>query len=157
MEQLDEDAHKVAYEVTKDLKEGVIHAVEQLANEAVHYLTREEDMTYDTINATWLKDDCLMMVYRLLFLFYAESRDELDILPTDDEIYQKGYSLEMLRDLEQVPLRNELSLNGFFFHESLTRLFRLLQKGYRENNGTSKSFRIRHLDSHFSILTTCTT
>lgn len=147
MEQLDEDAHKVAYEVTKDLKEGVIHAVEQLANEAVHYLTREEDMTYDTINATWLKDDCLMMVYRLLFLFYAESRDELDILPTDDEIYQKGYSLEMLRDLEQVPLRNELSLNGFFFHESLTRLFRLLQKGYRENNGTSKSFRIRHLDS----------
>lgn len=147
MEQLDEDAHKVAYEVTKDLKEGVIHAVEQLANEAVHYLTREEDLTYDTINATWLKDDCLMMVYRLLFLFYAESRDELDILPTDDEIYQKGYSLEMLRDLEQVPLRNESSLNGFFFHESLTRLFRLLHKGYRENNGTSKSFRIRHLDS----------
>lgn len=147
MEQLDEDAHKVAYEVTKDLKEGVIHAVEQLANEAVHYLTREEDLTYDTINATWLKDDCLMMVYRLLFLFYAESRDELDILPTDDEIYQKGYSLEMLRDLEQVPLRNELSLNGFFFHESLTRLFRLLHKGYRENNGTSKSFKIRHLDS----------
>ena len=147
MEQLDEDAHKVAYEVTKDLKEGVIHAVEQLANEAVHYLTREEDFTYDTINATWLKDDCLMMVYRLLFLFYAESRDELDILPTDDEIYQKGYSLEMLRDLEQVPLRNELSLNGFFFHESLTRLFRLLHKGYRENNGTSKSFKIRHLDS----------
>lgn len=147
MEQLDEDAHKVAYEVTKDLKEGVIHAVEQLANEAVHYLTREEDFTYDTINATWLKDDCLMMVYRLLFLFYAESRDELDILPTDDEIYQKGYSLEMLRDLEQVPLRNELSLNGFFFHESLTRLFSLLHKGYRENNGTSKSFKIRHLDS----------
>lgn len=88
-----------------------------------------------------------MMVYRLLFLFYAESRDELDILPTNDEIYQKGYSLEMLRDLEQVPLRNELSLNGFFFHESLTRLFRLLHKGYREDNGTSKSFKIRHLDS----------
>lgn len=147
MEQLDEDAHKVAYEVTKDLKEGVIHAVEQLANEAVHYLTREEDLTYNTINVTWLKDDCLMMVYRLLFLFYAESRDELDILPTDDEIYQKGYSLEMLRDLEQVPLRNELSLNGFFFHESLTQLFSLLHKGYRENNGTSKSFKIRHLDS----------
>ncbi len=53
----------------------------------------------------------------------------------------------MLRDLEQVPLRNELSLNGFFFHESLTRLFSLLHKGYRENNGTSKSFKIRHLDS----------
>ena len=28
MEQLDEDSHKAAYEVTKDLKEGVINAVE---------------------------------------------------------------------------------------------------------------------------------
>ena len=44
-------------------------------------------------------------------------------------------------------MRNELSLNGFFFHESLTQLFRLLHEGYREKNGDSKSFRIRHLDS----------
>ena len=46
-------------------------------------------MTYDTINATWLKDDCLMMVYRLLFLFYAESRDELDIRPRTMKFIRK--------------------------------------------------------------------
>jgi hypothetical protein len=34
LDQLDEDSHKSAYEVTKDLKEGIIHAVEALANEA---------------------------------------------------------------------------------------------------------------------------
>jgi hypothetical protein len=28
MDQLDEDSHKSAYEVTQDLKEGIIHAVE---------------------------------------------------------------------------------------------------------------------------------
>jgi hypothetical protein len=37
LDQLDEDSHKSAYEVTKDLKEGIIHAVEALANEALYY------------------------------------------------------------------------------------------------------------------------
>lgn len=146
MEQLDEDSHKAAYEVTKDLKEGVIHAVENLANEAVYYLNRQ-GQSYSKIDAGKLKDDCLTMVYRLLFLFYAESREELDILPANDAVYDRGYSLEMLRDLEQVPLQTESSLNGFFFHESLYRLFDLLNSGYSENNGMSKTFRIRHLDS----------
>ena len=146
MEQLDEDSHKSAYEVTKDLKEGVIHAVEALANEAVHYLT-EQGQDFQEIDADLLKDDCLTMVYRLLFLFYAESRPDLDILPADDSIYQQGYSLEMLRDLEQVPLNTASSQNGYFFHESLYRLFDLLSAGYREHEANNKSFRIRHLDS----------
>lgn len=146
LDQLNEDSHKKAYEVTKDLKEGVINAVEKLANEAVYYL-KQTGTPYTEIDASKLKDDCLTMVYRLLFLFYAESREDLDILPTDDEIYQKGYSLEMLRDLEQVPLITESGKNGYFFHDSLYGLFHLLSSGFRENNGHSRSFRIRHLDS----------
>lgn len=146
MEQLDEDSHKSAYEVTKDLKEGVIHAVEAIANEAVYDL-RQQGKEFQTINADQLKDDCLSMVYRLLFLFYAESRTDLDILPAQDAIYQQGYSLEMLRDLEQVPLQTASSENGYFFHESLYRLFGLLSQGYREHEKDNKSFRIRHLDS----------
>jgi len=146
MEQLEEDSHKAAYEVTKDLKEGVIHAVESLANEAVKDLVTE-GFQHKDINASKLKDDCLNMVYRLLFLFYAESREDLDILPSNDEVYERGYSLEMLRDLEQVPLVTESSLNGYFFHQSLFQLFDLLNKGYHENEGQNKSFKIRHLDS----------
>lgn len=146
MEQLDEDAHKAAYEVTKDLKEGVIHAVENLANETVKYL-RGQGTDYHEIDANLLKSDCLNMVYRLLFLFYAEAREDLDILPSNDDVYERGYSLEMLRDLEQVPLVTESSINGYFFHESLFRLFQLLNNGYREDDGANKSFKIRHLDS----------
>lgn len=146
LEQLDEDAHKAAYEVTKDLKEGVIHAVENLANEAVFYL-RQQGTSYADIDANNLKDDCLNMVYRLLFLFYAESREDLDILPSNDEVYERGYSLEMLRDLELVPLVTESSRNGYFFNQSLFQLFDLLSRGYREHEGVNKSFRIRHLDS----------
>lgn len=146
MEQLDEDAHKAAYEVTKDLKEGVIHAVEKLANETVKYLNGQ-GTDYHEIDASLLKSDCLNMVYRLLFLFYAEAREDLDILPSNDDVYERGYSLEMLRDLEQVPLVTESSINGYFFHESLFRLFQLLNNGYREDDGVNKSFKIRHLDS----------
>jgi len=146
MEQLDEDSHKSAYEVTQDLKEGVIHAVEAIANEAVYYW-KQQNCDLNKIKADTLKDECLNYVYRLLFLFYAESRDDLDILPANDAIYQKGYSLEMLRDLEQVPLNTASSQNGFFFHNSLIRLFELLSSGYREQDKANRSFKIRHLDS----------
>jgi hypothetical protein len=151
LDQLDEDSHKSAYEVTKDMKEGIIHAVEALANEALFYqksvLNEDFDETDDTFERE-IKDDCLTFIYRMLFIFYAESREDLDILPANDPIYTKGYSLEMLRDLEQVPLYSDSSLNGYFFHESLTKLFELLSSGYREKEeGNNKSFKVRHIDS----------
>lgn len=151
MEQLDEDSHKSAYAVTKDLKEGIIHAVEALANEAVWYLQQQgRDLhSLDDSFAQELKDDCLTLIYRLLFLFYAESRPDLEILPINDPVYQRGYSLEMLRGLEQSPLNSEHARNSYFFHDSLSTLFCLLSTGYRENEPQSgnKSFRLRFLDS----------
>jgi hypothetical protein len=151
LDQLEEDSHKSAYEVTKDLKEGIIHAVEALANEALYYkketLGEKFDESDDTFESQ-VKDDCLSIVYRLLFVFYAESRSDLDILPISDSVYQKGYSLEMLRDLEQTQLITDHSRNTYFFHDSLKQLFQLMSSGYREKeNGSNKSFRIRHIDS----------
>lgn len=151
LDQLDEDSHKSAYEVTKDLKEGIIHAVEALANEALYYKKEKLHENFDETDDVFeqqVKDDCLKIIYRLLFIFYAESREDLDILPSNDSTYQKGYSLEMLRDLEQVPLYSDSSLNGYFFHESLSKLFGVLSSGYREKeNGDNKSFKVRHIDS----------
>ena len=107
-----------------------------------------------------VKDDALNFVYRLLFLFYAEARPELDILPVRDATYLKGYSLEMLRDLEQIHL-TEASKDGYFFDHSLRQLFALLSTGHNESiltksinvNGSSenayanKGFKVRHIDS----------
>ena len=161
MDALVEDSYKNAYEVTKDLKEGVVNAVETLANEALWYwqhLTDDSevynplktiDYTDDTFESE-VKDDSLTIVYRLLFLFYAESRTELEILPVDDEVYERGYSLEMLRDLEQVRLISEESKRGYFIDFSLKKLFYLLSHGHKENQDKSKqdqSFRVRHIDS----------
>lgn len=161
MDALVEDSYKNAYEVTKDLKEGVVSAVETLANEAlwfwqhlpedseVYNPLKTIDYTDDTFESE-VKDDCLVYIYRLLFLFYAESRTELDILPTGDEVYEHGYSLEMLRDLEQVRLISEESKRGYFFDASLKRLFSLLSSGHKENQPKEEldhSFCVRHIDS----------
>ena len=153
MDTIIEESYKNAYEVTKDLKEGVILAVETLANEALYWWKQNNnipvsDYTDDTFESE-VKDDCLTIIYRLLFLFYAESRDELEILPVDDEVYKLGYSLESLRDLEMVRLNSDASRNGYFFDDSIHHLFSLLSDGHNAKaaDGNGKSFRVRPIDS----------
>ncbi|EFI72584.1 MULTISPECIES: Eco57I restriction-modification methylase domain-containing protein [Segatella] len=152
MDSLIEESYKNAYEVTKDLKEGVIFAVETLANEALYYWKQNNnipvsDYTDDTFEAE-VKDDCLTIIYRLLFLFYAESREELEILPVGDEVYKLGYSLESLRDLEMMRLNSQASREGYFFDDSIHHLFSLLSNGHHATDTTNnKSFRVRPIDS----------
>lgn len=157
MQQLEEESYKNAYAVTQDLKKGVVSAVEDLANEAIWYIKQhpehmyhEQDETDDNFEAM-MRDDCLVYIYRLLFIFYAESRPDLDILPINDKTYQRGYSLEMLRDLEQVNLITEESRSGYFFDSSIKQLFSLILGGYnedkRDESSLSASFRVRHIDS----------
>lgn len=160
LEQLDEESHRNAFSVTQDLKEGVIFAVEALANEALFDLKRRGDIIFDesdTDFARQMRDDALSMVYRLLFVFYAESREDLSILPVRDATYRKGYALETLRDLELTPLHSDSARNGFFFHESITRLFQLLHRGYKPEYArtddptrpdvSNRSFSVRKVDS----------
>ena len=157
LQQLEEESYKNAYAVTQDLKKGVVSAVEDLANEAIWYIKHhpehkyhEQDETDDNFEAM-MRDDCLVYIYRLLFIFYAESRPDLDILPINDKTYQRGYSLEMLRDLEQVNLITEESRSGYFFDSSIKQLFSLILGGYnedkRDETSLSASFRVRHIDS----------
>ena len=153
MDSIIEESYKNAYEVTKDLKEGVILAVETLANEALYWWNHQNslpvpDYTDDTFEQQ-VKDDCLTIIYRLLFLFYAESREELEILPLNDETYRRGYSLEALRDLEMVRLNSEESRNGYFFDSSMRHLFSLLSDGHtgHSKTGAGKGFNVRPIDS----------
>ena len=157
MQQLEEDSYKNAYAVTQDLKRGVVSAVEELANEAIWYIKQDEKHKYhlqdetDDHFETMMRDDCLVYIYRLLFVFYAESRPDLDILPINDQTYQRGYSLEMLRDLEQVNLITEEERSGYFFDYSIKQLFSLILRGYNEDrvdkDSMTASFRVRHIDS----------
>ena len=105
-----------------------------LRPEYVHYQrTVGKKALYTDRAAAELTAECLTYLYRLLFLFYAEARaGELGSLPMNAEEYLFGYSLEALRDLELVPLTTPEAQDGFFFHESLTRLFSLVDKGWEK-------------------------
>lgn len=132
---LDENSHKHAHAVSADLRYGVRRAVEILANEAVYYRRhvskREVFQTDSQELADKLKADGLMFLYRLLFIFYVEARsDELGVVPMKSVAYRTGYSLESLRDLELVPLNTEHARAGYFLHDSLRVLFRILNEGF---------------------------
>ncbi len=127
-----EKSHQHAVGVSASLKYAAREAVELLANEVVHYQrTTSKKRIYTDRAARELTDDCLVYLFRLLFLLYAEARaGELHGLPMRSEEYARGYSLEVLRELEQVPLTTPEARDGFFFHESLERLFTLVNDGW---------------------------
>ncbi len=140
---LDEKSHKHAFAVSTDLKHGVRRAVELLANEVVFYwkdvrrggvYQREVDGEIEKrLDPKQLTRECLIWLYRMLFLFYAEARGkELGVVPMDSTTYRLGYSLESLRDLELVPLHTDQARNGTYIHDSLNALFRILNRGYNQ-------------------------
>ena len=147
---LDENSHKHAYAVSEDLKFGVRRAVALLANEYVYYQrTVAKQRLYDETRADDLTKETLTWLYRLLFLFYVEARGaELAFVPMKSEAYRTGYSLETLRDLEQVPLTTPEAQNGYFFHESLRQLFRLVDQGFDPSAGRNIAMNLRMQDEN---------
>lgn len=135
---LDENAHKHAYGVSEDLKYALRECIELLGNEAASQLearAREQKKSIysgeGALDAAELSRQCLRYMYRLLFLFYIESRPELGYAPTGNETYMKGYALEHLRELEMTPLTSEASREGHYFDATLKRLFQLVYEGYQ--------------------------
>ncbi|MDA3963104.1 MAG: hypothetical protein PF961_20150, partial [Planctomycetota bacterium] len=155
-DRLEENAHKHAYGVTKDLKHGIIEAVELLANcWASHELERrralkrklfDDDDPQGRATARELKTQCMRYLYRLLFLFYVEARPDLEVVPMLAEAYRLGYSLEALRDLEQAALTNPHARDGSYFQQHLERLFDLIYRGH-PTTGASATDQQQTLDT----------
>lgn len=137
LEGLDENAHKHAFGVSEDLKYALRSAIELLGNEAANQLRQlasDQGKGFysgkDALDAEQLSLECLRLVYRLLFMFYIEARPELGYVPIQkSEIYLKGYSLESLRELENVALNTPHAREGTYFDTTLRRLFSLVAEG----------------------------
>jgi len=138
---LDENSHKHAYAVSTDLKYGVRRAVELLGNEAIWYRREVQKLAVfdeDAFPPEQLTTECLTFLYRMLFLFYIEARGgELGIVPMNANVYRDGYSLETLRDLELVPLTTDTARNGYYIHDSLRTLFRIINEGYPNDSDSA--------------------
>ncbi|MDX5329529.1 MAG: hypothetical protein LPK06_12190 [Marinobacter sp.] len=162
LDSLDENSHKHAFAVSDDLKYALRQAIEALGNEAAEQLIEQardrKEGIYsgsNALDADQLSKECLRYMYRILFLFYIEARPELGYLPTDDETWRMGYSLDSLRDLESVRLTTEDSRKGHYFHESLQRMFTLIYQGNQISRqqddlhaSTANAFTLQGLDSH---------
>jgi hypothetical protein len=164
LDSLDENSHKHAYEVSGDLKYALRRSIELLGNEAVwHIRYKQKDAAFQLVDEKQLSEECLRFMYRLLFLFYIEARPELNYIPMGSEVYRRGYSLERLRDLEQVPLLSDADRESTYIHDSLERLFQMIWEGYPKRDESTQqeqlsadgaadvyadSFRITPLKSH---------
>jgi len=137
LEGLEENAHKHAHGVSSDLKYALREAIEILGNEAVRQLREKatEDKKgffsgKDAVDPTDLSLECVRLVYRLMFLFYIEARPELGYVPIQkSDIYFKGYSLEILRDIAEKAKLETGRENGTYFDTSLRHLFKSVSSG----------------------------
>jgi hypothetical protein len=131
---LDSNSHKHAYGVSGELKHALRAAIEDIANEAIRYKREvSKDKVFDRTDidlARELSNECLTFMYRMLFLLYLEARPELGYAPVDAEAYLKGYSVEHLRELENVPLTTPEALDGTYIQESLQKLFTMIWTGF---------------------------
>ena len=162
LDNLDENSHKHAFGVSEDLKYALREAIELLGNEAAEQLIQMPGINFtgnSALDADKLSRECLRYMYRMLFLFYIEARPELNYVPHESEAYRKGYSLEALRDLELVKLTTDESRKGYYLHQSISKLFKLIHQGYQgereselgdawEDRGIHNTFTLEKLDSH---------
>ena len=117
--------------VSQDLREGVRLSIEIIANEV---LRRRKDQGLDPLPSTEaqpLARQALRYLYRILFLLYAEASPELNVLPVGAIEYDQGYGLDRLRELTLVELTGPHAQNGTHLHESLAKLFQLVDQGTR--------------------------
>lgn len=144
IDSLDDNSHKHAFEVSKDLKYALRECIELIANEAIRYkrvVAKEKVFDRNDVDlAHQLSRESLRYMYRLLFLFYIEARPELGYAPIAAESYLKGYSVEHLRELEQTPLTTTEAQEGFYFHDSLRQLFNLVWNGFPRRDANAVQF-----------------
>lgn len=134
LDRIDEDAHKQAYGVSESLKLSLRRAIELLGNEAATQIIEKARRDKKTVrrDETFANDltvECLRYMYRILFLLFVEARPDLAYAPTENDVFQSGYSFESLRDLEQKPLLTEEDRKGRYFHDSISMLVSFYSQG----------------------------
>ncbi len=132
LDELDENSHKHAYEVSGDLKYALRRSIELLGNEVVEFIKAQKKGVFEErLDPEPLTLELLRLMYRLLFLFFIESRhQELGYAPMGNDVFRLGYSLESLRDLDTAELASEEDREGTYISESLDRLFQMIWEGF---------------------------
>jgi hypothetical protein len=123
---LESESRRHSAKVSEDLKQAVFEAAERIVG---GFLTDvrsrpEEFSSFPTV--TELRDAGFLALYRVLFILYAEARDERLIR---HQFYQKNYSLDgIVSRLLRAPIENlPANRQGLWAH--LLALFRIFNEG----------------------------
>lgn len=118
---------RFAREVKKDLDENVYKALRELA---AGFLNYNNDLSKEDIDK--IRDKCLILLYRLLSLFYAEAKDLIEFTK-----HSERYSLQKLsRDIkaEDVEGKTYVPLETRYWHR-IKQTFKLIDKRSQEALG----------------------
>lgn len=156
LDQLDDNSHKHASEVSVDLKYALRECIELLGNEVIRDMRERQHVgVFGKELAENLTLQCLRYMYRILFMLFIEAKPELGYAPMKAMAYASGYSFDSLRDIaESARGDSDLELDGTFLKDSLDMLFKLVYNGYPEKrtqediNSEQGVFRIEPLKAH---------
>ena len=147
-ERLEEESQRHANAVTSSLKKTVRDAIEILGNEVLKVCENKYPKGHPKqgvwIESKDLTQECLRLMYQLLFLFLVEANPKYDIIPLKDPAYNQGYSLEALRRLESIRLGPD-DKNGSFLWESLRVLLQMIWQGVRRADISSSQSKVFEL------------
>lgn len=132
LDMLDENSHKHASGVSKDLKYALRECIEKLGNEVVRDMKERQHVgVFGKDLADTLTIQCLRYMYRILFMLFIEAKPELGYAPMKAETYALGYSFESLREIaENARADSDIERDGYYLKESMDLLFRLVYEGY---------------------------
>lgn len=132
LDTLDENSHKHASGVSKDLKYALRECIELLGNEVVRDMKERQHVgVFGKDLADTLTIQCLRYMYRILFMLFIEAKTELGYAPMKAETYALGYSFESLREIaDNARTNSDIERNGYYLKNSLDLLFKLIYEGY---------------------------
>ena len=140
LDTLDDNSHKHASGVSRDLKYALRQCIEILGNEVVYDMKeRQKVQIYGRALAEDLTLQCLRYIYRILFMLFIEAKPELGYAPMKAQTYESGYSFESLREIcEQAEGDGEIDEDGNFLKNSLDKLFSLVYTGFPTDTEVSQ-------------------
>ena len=119
LDRLIEEGRKNSIEMGEGLRETIVKTMEKL----MRGLIRENEWLAKE-NLYRVYEECLVFLYRILFILYAESTE---LLPVSNPLY-RSYSMEFLKELVTDP-RREFGKGEYFLWSTLKSLFKLINEG----------------------------
>lgn len=126
IDRLEEESRKHSAKVSEDLKQAVFQAAETIVGGFLIDIRSRPEAFASAPALSDLRDAGFLALYRLLFILYAEARDERLI---QHQFYQKNYSLDgLLSRLVRAPTES-LPANRSALWAQLLALFRIFNEG----------------------------